>query len=224
MQRLDDDMPISPVRRNEMKIWSELPRSRVREMGADAATSLWLLLWAIIGWQAFSWLAELAGAGRIVRDGGTNLDSAGRQLAGAIEGIPLVGEGAASGVSRAFGDAARPLVQFGTDLERLLIVMAALLTALLVAVALTPWLTRYLPWRIARLRRLRAAHRVLRRAPAGVGKAEIDRFLASRALHRMEYDELLDYSADPLGDWIGGRYDALAQAELASVGLRPNGK
>lgn len=207
-----------------MKIWSELPRSRVAEMGADAATALWLVLWGTIGWQVFSFLAQLAGAGRIMRDGGTNLNAAGQQLADSLEGIPLVGERAASGVSGAFGAAARPLVQFGTDLERLLIVMAALLTALLVAVALTPWLTRYLPWRIARLRRLRAAHRVLRRAPVGVEKAEIDRFLASRALHRMEYDELLDYSADPLGDWISGRYDGLARAELASVGLRPGGK
>ncbi len=148
-----------------MKIWSEQPAGRAAEIAADGATLLWLLLWGTVGWKVFSFLVQLAGTGRVLRDGGENLNAAGRQLAGALGGIPLVGEGAASNLSGAFGSAARPLITFGSDLERLLIIVAALLTLLLVLAALTPWLTRYLPWRIARLRRLRAAHRVLRRSP-----------------------------------------------------------
>ena len=44
--------------------------------------------------------------------------------------------------------------------------------------------------------------------------------LASRAIHRLEYDELLEFSPDPFGDWVTGRHDRLAMAELDRVGLR----
>jgi hypothetical protein len=42
-----------------------------------------------------------------------------------------------------------------------------------------------------------------------------------RAVTRLDYEDLLEYTPDPLGDWISGRHDRLARAELASVGLRP---
>jgi len=32
---------------------------------------------------------------------------------------------------------------------------------------------------------------------------------------------LLEFSPDPFGDWLSGRYDRLARAELSEVGLRP---
>jgi hypothetical protein len=115
-------------------------------------------------------------------------------------------------------------MQFGTDLERLLIVVAALLGLLVVAVALAPWLNRYLPWRVARWRRLNAAARVIRRRKVAnsepLDDAELARILASRALHRLEYDELLEFTPDPFGDWAAGRHDRLMQAELDRVGLR----
>ena len=93
--------------------------------------------------------------------------------------------------------------------------------AALVLVALLPWLSRYLPWRARRLADLRAAHRAIRRAPRNQSPAAIERLLASRALHRLSYPELLSETPDPLGDFVSGRYDRLARAELASVGLRP---
>ena len=42
-----------------------------------------------------------------------------------------------------------------------------------------------------------------------------------RAVTRLDYRELLEFTPDPIGDWVAGRHDRLAQAELASVGLRP---
>jgi hypothetical protein len=49
----------------------------------------------------------------------------------------------------------------------------------------------------------------------------IERALAMRAVTRLDYSTLLEYTPDPLGDWATGRHDRLARAELASVGLRP---
>jgi hypothetical protein len=94
------------------------------------------------------------------------------------------------------------------------------LALLLALVALGPWLARYLPWRWERVRRLQAAHRAIRTAPKP-GTAEVQRTLAMRAIARLEYQTLLEFTPDPFGDWAGGRHERLARAELASVGLRP---
>jgi hypothetical protein len=119
-----------------------------------------------------------------------------------------------------FASAGRPLSDFGTELEQFIFIVAIVLALILAIITLAPWLTRYLPWRWERLRRVRAAHRVIRRAP-DVADAYVERTLAMRAVSRLEYPNLLEYTPDPIGDWAGGRYDRLARAELASVGLRP---
>lgn len=58
--------------------------------------------------------------------------------------------------------------------------VAVVLALLLALVTLEPWLVRYLPWRWERLRRLRAAHRVIRTAP-DVTDASIERALTATA-------------------------------------------
>jgi len=60
----------------------------------------------------------------------------------------------------------------------------------------------------------------IRRAPA-VGKERIEEVLAMRAVARLDFPTLLSFTPDPLGDFATGRFDRLARAELASVGLRP---
>ena len=206
-----------------MLIWSERPGSRAREIGADILTLLWLTIWISLGVRLYGFLAHLAGAGRLVREGGVGITGAGDTIGSALEGIPLVGEGAAEGVRGALAGAGAPLVTFGTDIERLLIVVSALLGLLLVAVAVVPWLNRYLPWRIAKWRRLNAASRAIRGGRRGrlnpIPEATLQTLLASRALHRLEYDELLEFTADPFGDWIAGNHERLALAELDRVGL-----
>jgi hypothetical protein len=206
-----------------MHIWSERPWSRAREIGADVATLLWLAVWLTLGIRLYGFLAHLAGAGRFVREGGAEITNAGETIGSALEGVPLIGEGAAAGVRGALAGAGAPLITFGTDLERLLLLISGLLGLLLVAAAVVPWLNRYLPWRVAKWRRLNAAARAIRgpkRATDRLPAAEMETLLASRALHRLEYDELLEFTPDPFGDWAAGRHRRLAQAELDRVGLR----
>ncbi|MDP9244829.1 MAG: hypothetical protein M3O77_07075 [Chloroflexota bacterium] len=207
-----------------MHLWSERPGARIRQIVADIATLTWVAIWISISVGLYRFLAQLAGAGRFITDSGNGLDGVGLRLAGALQGVPLVGEGAADGIRTGFSAAADPMIQFGGDLERLLIIIAALLGLLLAAVAVVPWLNRYLPWRIAAWRRLNAGARVIRRRrfarSAPIAHAELERILASRALHRLEYDELLEFTPDPFGDWVAGRHERLARAELDRVGLR----
>jgi hypothetical protein len=134
--------------------------------------------------------------------------------------VPFVGEGIDDLATGAFGTAGEPFIQAGQDLEALLILIARLLAILVVAVMVVPWLNRYLPWRAGRLATVRAAHRAIRRAPVDVASGAMQQALATRALNRLSYPELLEHTADPFGDFASGRFDRLARAELASVGLR----
>jgi hypothetical protein len=203
-----------------MKIWSELPGARLKEQVADLATLLWVVAWGSIVWRLFQFLAGFADAGRTVRAGGQTMVQGGRDLGESLAGLPLVGSQARDIARDAFAGAGRPLSDFGTQLEQFIFVVAIVLALLLALVTLTPWLTRYLPWRWERLRRVRAAHRAIRTAP-GIADAQVERLLAMRAVTRLDYSTLLEHTPDPLGDWAGGRHDRLARAELASVGLRP---
>jgi hypothetical protein len=102
----------------------------------------------------------------------------------------------------------------------LITLVARLLALLVLGVALVPWLSRYLPWRAARLAELRSATTAIRRRPGAAASGSIDRLLASRALHRLSWSDMLEYSRDPLGEFAAGRYESLATAELEAAGLR----
>jgi hypothetical protein len=203
-----------------IKIWSEMPIARSKEQIADVATLLWVVFWGSIVWQLFSFLAGFAEAGRAVRAGGQTMVASGVNLGDSLAGLPLVGSQVRDIAREAMAATGRPIADFGTELEQFIFVVAVVLAALLAIVTMAPWLARYLPWRLERLQRVRAAHRVIRTAP-DVADVQIQRTLAMRAVNRLDYSELLAYTPDPFGDWATGRHDRLARAELASVGLRP---
>jgi len=203
-----------------IRIWSELPGARIKELMADVATAAWVALWGSIALELYQALSGFAEAGRLIRTGGVTMIDSGRNLGDALVGIPIVGEGLRDAARNAFSGAGMPLSDFGTSVEQFILLVSAVLALLLALVTLIPWLTRYLPWRWERLRRTRAGHRAIRKAP-DVGPARVQEALAMRAVARLDYATLLEYTPDPIGDWVEGRYDRLARAELASVGLRP---
>ena len=157
---------------------------------------------------------------QVLRGGGTNIAGAGMQLGDALHDVPLIGEGIDDLATKAFAAAGQPFIDVGGELEALLLFIAKLLAVLVVAVMVVPWLTRYVPWRATRLATVRAAHYAIRRAPRDVSDRAMQHALATRALNRLSYQELLDHTSDPFGDYASGRYDRLAKAELNSVGLK----
>ncbi len=202
-----------------VKLWSEVPGARACELAADTGSVLWVAFWIVVSRRLYEMLAEFAGAGRVIRDGGRNLEAAGRQIGDALGSIPVIGSNVGDLVRSAMTFAAQPFLSVGTYLERILLINATLFSLIVLLVALALWLHRYLPWRWKRLRRLQAAQRVIRTSPR-IPASEIERLLASRALHRLSYEKLIKYSPDPFGDWASGHYGRLARAELASAGLR----
>ena len=203
-----------------VRIWSELPGVRLKEQGADLATLLWVGFWGTVVWRMFQFLSSFTEAGRSIETGGETMVQGGRDLGNSLAGLPLVGSQVRDATRDAFAGAGVPLSQFGTQVEQFIFVVAIVLTLLLAIVTLGPWLIRYVPWRWGRLQRIRSANRAIRTAP-DVADTEIERALAMRAVSRLDYSILLEYTPDPLGDWATGRHDRLARAELASVGLRP---
>jgi hypothetical protein len=203
-----------------LKFYSEVGTARVRELVADLSTWAWVALWTVIGVTIHDTISQFAEAGRVLRGGGENIQGAGAQLGDALRGVPLIGEGVDTLTTSTFESAGEPFIYVGGELESLLIFIARLLALLVVGVMLVPWLVRYVPWRASRLATVRAAHRAIRRAPRDLPRATMERALATRALNRLSYPELLEHTSDPFGDFAAGRYERLARAELASVGLR----
>jgi len=202
-----------------IRIWSELPVARTREQIADLATLAWVGLWGSIAWAFYQAMAGFSEAGRVIQSGGETMVRSGRDLGEALAGIPLVGPGLRDVARDAFAGSGLPLAAFGSDVEQFILLASAVMALLLVLVPLVPWLTRYVPWRWERLRRTRAGNRVIRIAPT-VSSEAVQAALAMRAVARLDYPTLLEFTPDPIGDWATGRHDRLAQAELASVGLR----
>ena len=205
-----------------VKLWSEEPTARTKELVADIATASWVGFWVVLASRLYATLAGYADAGRALQQGGQNLQDVGGEVGDALGAVPLVGEGIGDLSRSGFQAAGDPFIYVGGELAALLVLIAGLLGALVLAVTLIPWLARYLPWRARRLAELRNAHRAIRHSTLGVATIDMERSLASRALNRLPYDELLARSPDPFGDFAAGRYDRLAAAELASVGLVPS--
>jgi hypothetical protein len=202
-----------------LTLWSEVPSARACELAADLGTMVWVAVWAMVSRRLYDMLAAFAGAGRILGDGGRHVTAAGEQIGTRLGGIPVIGSNVGQFVSSAFARAAEPFLLIGTYFEHLLLVVAILFSVIVLLTALALWFHWYIPWRWARVTTLQAAHRVIRET-AQASTMEVERLLASRALHRLSYQELLKYSPDPFGDWARGHYERLAQAELASVGLQ----
>jgi len=205
-----------------IRIWSELRVARTKEQIADLGTLLWVSLWGGLAWKLFEFLNSFSEAGRTIRSGGQGMVQSGVDLGASLAGVPFIGP-QLQGVARdAFAGAGNPLSDFGTELEQFIVVVAAVLGLLLALVTLVPWLQRYVPWRWQRLHQTRSAHRAIRSAPQATETTEkqVREVLAMRAVARLDYATLLQYTPDPLGDWASGRHDRLARAELASVGLR----
>jgi hypothetical protein len=201
--------------------WSETAGRRRREVLADVATWAWVALWSVVAFRIHAAIAGFAEAGRALERGGVAIREAGGQVGSSLDGVPLIGQGVGDIARRAFSGAGDPFVYVGSEFVDLITLIARVLALLVLAVAIVPWLSRYLPWRAARLAELRAATTAIRSRPGPAARDSIERLLASRAIHRLSWEEMLAHSRDPLGDFAAGKYRDLARAELESVGLRP---
>jgi hypothetical protein len=199
-----------------MRFYPDIPSRRASTLAADLLTVLALVLLGWIALQVHDAVDRLAVLGEGVNEAGSSIEDGFDTAADAVDGTPVVGDELAEGLRDAgegSGGNVADLGQDGEDKTHRLADILGLVTFGLPALFL---LLNTVPPRVAQMRRLTAAERVLVEG----GGAERRRLIAMRAVFTLPYGELLRYTQDPLGDLEAGRHDALVRAALEDAGLR----
>ncbi len=199
-----------------MRFYPDLPRQRRATLAGDAALVLALLVLALLAMWVHDAVLELTSVGRGVQEAGRSVESGFESAAGAVGGVPLVGEQLSGALRETSGGTAGRAVEAGKagvdaaeDLANLLGWLAFLVPAGLL-------LSRVVPARVRQVRRLTDAAQVLYLPDDDDHR----RLLASRAAFGLPYGTLLRHTPDPLGDLREGRHDALVAAAFEDAGLR----
>ncbi len=199
-----------------MKLYSDLPIRRTRQVVADVAVLAWVVLWVWVGVRVHDVTMALAVPGRRLEDAGSGFTSAMGSAGDSVDDLPLLGDRvavpfrSAAGVGTDFADAGRELV---VAVERLALLLGLTTAGIPILIVGLFWL-----WlRVRFTRRATAAQRFVDAEP------DLDLF-ALRAMAGQPFQRLAAISADPAGAWRRGDRDvvrALATLELRECGLRP---
>ena len=198
-----------------MRWYADAPLRRTRQVTADLAVLLWVLVWVVVGRWVFGLVMTLAAPADPLREAGTTLRNRMDEVAGRVTGIPLVGD-QLDVPFRGVADVGADLVTAGDRLESSVRTVAWVVSLLSAG---TPILIVLLVWAAVRYAWARRASRLGRET----GDAESLELLALRALVRQDPRRLRTAFDDPLAAFRSGDPDALrrlADLELAEVGLR----
>ncbi|HET6495231.1 MAG TPA: hypothetical protein VFH61_07715 [Thermoleophilia bacterium] len=200
-------------RRGPMSAGTRLLKARTVRW-IDVAVVAWIVVWIALG--ALIWhdiLAQSRLSDNVIKMGLAMKDT-GEALA-VVGGLPLVGGG--------ISDFAYRITATGAEVEssgrdsRDSITRVALVSGFGVAVLPAAMaLFLYLPVRIGWRRDVAAIAAALARQGGDVG---LERYLAQRAVDALPWDRLCTLSDDPWRAIAEGDYRALADAELARLGL-----
>lgn len=180
----------------------------------DALAALWVCLWIAIGYLVYHEVRGLSSLSDTVVATGRALDSTASALA-AVSSIPVIGVQAGDLARRAH-DAAQSAIANGNASRGDIRNLAILLWISIAAAPTTPLLVLYGLLREGWRRDVESLRRL---APSFADDAAFDELLARRALLRLPYRRLLEISENPWRDVEEGRTAALADAELARVGV-----
>jgi hypothetical protein len=201
-----------------MRYYPDIPSRRASTLVRDLLTVALLVLFAWIALKVHDAVDRLAVLGEGVNEAGSSVEDGFNNAADAVDGTPLVGDDLADGLRTAgeeSGGNVAGLGQEGEDRVHQLADILGLATFIVPAILL---LVRVVPARIAQVRQLSDAERVL------LAGGATRRTLAMRAAFALPYGQLLVHTRDPLGDLEAERYDALIEAVLEDAGLRSAGR
>jgi hypothetical protein len=199
-----------------VRLYPDVPARRLATAVRDLLALLALVLLAWLGLAVHNAVDRLAVLGEGVNDAGSAVQGGFESAAERVEGVPVVGDDIAGGIRGAGEGTGGNVAELGQRGENAVHRLANLLGLLVFGLPAVFVLARWLPRRIAQVRQLTAAARVL----AEPGSSERRRVIAMRAAFALPYGQLLQHTRDPLGDLAAGRYDGLVQAALDDAGLR----
>jgi len=199
-----------------MKLYPDLPRRRTATVAGDLVLLLAVLAFAWLGTTVHDAVEELTVVSEGVQEVGGTVERSFDEAGATVGRAPLVGGQLADALREAGRDTGGRAAEAGRDGQRSIEELADLLGWVMFLVPTVLLLARFLPPRIAQVRKLSGARRVLM-LPEGV---ERRRLLAQRAAFGLPYATLLQYTDDPLGDLQAGRLGPLVAAVREDAGLR----
>lgn len=198
-------------------IYADRAGMRAWQLLTDMFIVAWVWFWVWAAMRLYDLVEQLAVPGRKVEDAGTGLADNLAEAGSKVDNVPAVGDALAAPFDRAAG-AARALAEAGQEQQDAVREIALVLSLVLLAGPLALVLFIWLPLRVRRVRRARAAA-VLSRAGAP-GRD----LLALRALAHQPMRRLTQVGPEALAGWRRGDQaiiDNLATLELRTLGLRP---
>jgi hypothetical protein len=181
----------------------------------DAVLVIWALAWIFIGLAVARDVRNLSALSDTVVRAGTAVGETGRALR-ALEGLPFIGDRIA-GVARQVDAAASQAVRSGRESRESVHDLSVLLGYSVAVIPTLPILAMYTPFRISRVREVRAIRKAAIQAR---GDPMFEEYLAHRAVENLPYHKLREITPNPWRDLEAGRHSALAEAELRRLGLR----
>jgi len=200
-----------------MRFYPDIPAPRRATILRDLLVLLLLVLLAWLGLRVHDAVSALVSVPRGVTDTGGAVQRGFESAGDAVGEVPVVGEPLAGALRDAGEGAGGEIAETGREGEEDVNDLAGILGALFFLLPAAAVLSRYLPSRIAGVRRLTAAARAI--GPTLTPDRE--RTLAMRAAYGLPYERLVRYTRDPLADLERGHYDGLVAAALDDAGLRP---
>lgn len=180
----------------------------------DVMVACWVGLWLTVGiWTGYD-LFQLSGLAASVQRSGHALQTVG-QTVGGLSKLPFIGSATASAAHQINTVAQDIITQAGND-QAVTRQLAVLIGLAVGVIPLAPVLGVYLPLRLRRQRQIEAVQQALARNRSDPAIREL---LAYQAAQNLPLTELLAVTRTPWRDLAGGRFDALADAELARLGV-----
>ncbi len=196
-----------------MRLYAQTPLHRVRQQLGDLTLLAWCIAWILIASFLHGLVSALAGPGRLLEDAGRGLTDSMNEVSAVVGDVPVAGDAlqAPFDLAGGVGDGLREAGQTQQDVVATL----AFWLALVIAVLPIGWAAfRWLPTRVRWIREAAAARRMI---------YDVELF-ALRALINRPLRELASVGPAPAAAlWSGDNAQilALAQLELAALGLRP---
>jgi len=180
----------------------------------DLAALLWVATWIVLGLVIGIEVRNLRQLSDTVTRAGTAVTRTGQALE-PLRGLPFVGS-RVDQVERQIEAAGRDASQSGQASRKSIDDLSVLLSVAVMLMPTVPLVVVYGPLRLSWTRDVRAVRRTLARWDGDPAFVE---FLARRAVQRLPYHRLREIAPNPWRDLEGGSHQALAEAELARLGI-----
>jgi len=201
-----------------MKIYSDFPGRRTRQIIADVAALVAIGVWVWFGSTVFALVNGLAAFGVQMEQAGAGFQDAMTEVGETLGGVPFIGPGIRVPFDGA-SSAGESLQEAGRAQQDAVLQLALTLG---IGVAALPALMILIVWLVPRVLFIRRAGRATAIAGAETGME----LLALRALATQNLSALSKIDPDALGAWRRGEPGVvrmLAQLELRSSGVRLRG-